>query len=60
MFLRAFARPPSSEELKRWRTLAAGLAAERKVDETDVLESVTVWKDVAHTFFNTKEFLYLK
>jgi hypothetical protein len=60
MFLRAFARPPSSEELKRWRALTAGLAAEHKVADTDLLASVTVWKDVAHTVFNTKEFLYLK
>ena len=60
MFLRAFARPPSGEELERWRALTVGLAAQHQVDRTTLLSSVPVWKDVAHTFFNTKEFLYLK
>lgn len=60
MFLRAFARPPSAEELKRWHALAAGLAAQHHVAEPDLLASVEVWKDIAHTIFNTKEFLYLK
>jgi len=60
MFLRAFARPPSSEELARWRGLTTGLAAQHNVAGADLLASLPVWKDVAHTFFNTKEFLYLK
>jgi hypothetical protein len=60
MFLRAFARPPSGEELERWRALTDGLAAQHHVDRTTLLSSLPVWKDVAHTFFNTKEFLYLK
>jgi len=60
MFVRAFARPPSSEELARWRGLTTGLAAQHNVAGADLLASLPVWKDVAHTFFNTKEFLYLK
>jgi hypothetical protein len=60
MFLRAFSRPPSGEELARWRSLAGGLATQRQVAGPDLLASLPVWQDVAHTFFNTKEFLYLK
>jgi hypothetical protein len=60
MFLEALGRPPSTEELDRWRSLAARLAAQHQVAAPDLLASKIVWKDVAHTFFNTKEFLYLK
>ncbi len=60
MFLDALGRPPSTEELARWRSLISKLAAEGGVAAPDLLASKTVWKDVAHTFFNTKEFLYLK
>lgn len=44
MFQEALSREPSDAELQRWRELAQKLP----------------WKDVAHTFFNTKEFLYLR
>jgi hypothetical protein len=60
MFLDALGRPPSNEELDRWRSLATRLAEQHQVAAADVLASEAVWKDVAHTFFNTKEFLYLK
>ena len=60
MFLEALGRPPSNEDLARWRSLAARLAAQHQVAAQDVLASKAVWKDIAHTFFNTKEFLYLK
>jgi hypothetical protein len=60
MFLEALGRPPSKEELQRWRSLATRLAAQEKIPEHELLASQTVWKDVAHTFFNTKEFVYLK
>ncbi len=60
MFLQALARPPAPEELERWRSLTSSLAAGQGVATAEILLSKTVWKDVAHTFFNTKEFLYLK
>ena len=60
MFLDALGRPPSHDELGRWRSLAARLATQHQVPAADLLSSEVVWKDVAHTFFNTKEFLYLK
>jgi hypothetical protein len=60
MFLDALGRPPSADELARWRSLVSKLGAEHSIALPDILASTTVWKDVAHTFFNTKEFLYLK
>jgi hypothetical protein len=60
MFLDALGRPPSSEELDRWHSLASRLAAQHQVAEPDLLVSQAVWKDIAHAFFNTKEFLYLR
>jgi hypothetical protein len=60
MFLDALGRPPSTDEIERWRSLATRLAAERHVASADLLASKAVWKDVAHSLFNTKEFLYLK
>ena len=60
MFLQALARPPTPEELDRWRSLTSRLAGGQGIAATEILASKTVWKDIAHTFFNTKEFLYLK
>ena len=60
MFLEALGRPASQEELVRWRGLAERLGAQRKVTGQELLLNKSVWKDVAHTFFNTKEFLYLR
>ena len=60
MLLNALGRPPSRDELDRWRSLTSRLAVQHQVAAADLLASKTVWKDVAHTFFNTKEFLYLK
>jgi hypothetical protein len=60
MFLDALGRPPSAEELQLWRALAQRLADEEKVPAADLLASQRLWKDVAHAFFNTKEFLFLR
>jgi hypothetical protein len=60
MFLTALGRTPEPAELDRWRGLVEGLARERGVSPTERLTSAALWADVAHTFFNTKEFLYLR
>ncbi|HUQ94056.1 MAG TPA: PSD1 and planctomycete cytochrome C domain-containing protein [Bryobacteraceae bacterium] len=60
MFLEALGRPPSNQDLERWRSLAARLGAQYQVAAADLLASKAVWKDIAHTLFNTKEFLYLR
>ena len=46
MFLKALTRPPSAEELARYKALAATLGPDP-------------WPHLAHTLFNSKEFLYL-
>jgi hypothetical protein len=60
MFESALGRPASTEELGRMRDLVGALAREHSVSAEEALSSITVWKDVAHTFFNMKEFLYLR
>jgi cytochrome c553 len=52
MFLRALGREPVAAELARYRALIGTLGGAD-------LESVTLWQRVAHTLFNSKEFLYL-
>ena len=60
MFESALGRPASSRRAVGMRR-TDGIAGRRTV-RRDVWHpsSVVVWKDVAHTFFNMKEFLYLR
>ncbi|MEP7362414.1 MAG: PSD1 and planctomycete cytochrome C domain-containing protein [Acidobacteriota bacterium] len=60
MFESAFAHPASPAELARLRGMVQSLAARRNVPESDILSNVDVWKDAAHTFFNMKEFVYVR
>jgi hypothetical protein len=60
MFRVALGRTPDDGEVRRWRDLVDDLARERGVPAAQLLASVPVWTDVAHTLFNTKEFLYLR
>jgi mono/diheme cytochrome c family protein len=65
MFRRAFSRNPDAQELTRWRKLARELAAMHYGVSTssaasgDIMASLDVWKDLAHTMFNAKEFIYV-
>ena len=60
MFQIALSRDPSEQELKRWESLVAELAQEYQVPTHRVLDHARLWADVAHTLFNTKEFLYFR
>jgi hypothetical protein len=60
MFRDALGRPASSEELERMRLLTQSLARRHSVETSAILSSLAVWQDVAHAFFNMKEFLYLR
>jgi hypothetical protein len=60
MFRTAFAREPSPSELRRWTLAVHDIAELHHVAENAVMLNRTVWKDVAHAFFNAKEFIYLK
>ncbi len=60
MFLAAFAREPSDEELAASSAYLLTLAAERKVRADQVLTTPLVWQDFAQSLFNLKEFIYLR
>lgn len=59
MFLQALSRHATGPERERFRALVAKLATESNIAGDDILRSRDLWKDVAHAFFNLKEFLYL-
>lgn len=60
LFRTALGRGPSSQELERFRGLAARLAGLHQVPREELLSSLTVWKDLAHAVLNLKEFLYVQ
>lgn len=55
MFLTAFSREPNGEEIRRWSEAVVAFA-----ESDDVLRDSTAWSTLAHTLFNTKEFLYYR
>jgi hypothetical protein len=59
MFRAALNRPASSAERERFTGLAAELASLHGVPRGQLLSSTAVWRDVAHTIFNLKEFVYI-
>jgi len=63
MFRRAFGRDPNAAELARWSEIANDFARmhEGESNSPDApMKSIDVWKDVAHTMFNAKEFIYVR
>jgi hypothetical protein len=60
LFEAALGRRPSSVERKRFHGLAAELGRLLQVPNDGVLDSPAVWKDLAHTVFNMKEFIYVQ
>jgi hypothetical protein len=54
MYLAAYAREPAAEELS---TVREFLAAQRSAGGRD---EAAIWTDVAHTMFNTSEFIFLR
>ena len=66
MFQRAFGRNPNEQERARWMSAVhdiAGLyqdAPKRRPPPSGLMDSLDVWKDVAHAMFNAKEFLYVR
>ena len=59
LFRVALGRPPDRRERDAFERAVAGLAAAHGVPAEGVLKSQAVWKDVAHTMFNLKEFIYI-
>ncbi len=60
MFIAALSRQPSQFELTRWSAALDELAELHQVEAVDLLTSQPVWQDIAHAFFNVKEFLYYR
>ena len=58
MFLEGLGRPATTEELAKWHGLTVEFVQRHAAE--DPLRSEAVWRDVAHTLFNLKEFLYLR
>ena len=59
MFVKALGRPPSEAERARVADYLTAAAAERGVDRTLLLHDAAVWRDVAHSLFNLKEFIFI-
>jgi hypothetical protein len=59
MFRIALGRPPAAEERDRFQHAVDELARLHGVAADDVLAHHTVWRDVAHAFFNLKEFIFV-
>jgi hypothetical protein len=59
MFRVGLGRPPERGERARFAAAVKRFATLHEVAEADVLKSAVVWRDVAHTFFNLKEFIYI-
>jgi hypothetical protein len=60
LFRAALSRMPRAVETERFRNLAAELASLHGVKRSELLYSTAVWKDLAHTVFNMKEFVYVQ
>ncbi|WP_417384649.1 PSD1 and planctomycete cytochrome C domain-containing protein [Gimesia sp.] len=58
MFRKAYGREPVQEELNRWSDLVFELGGSQ--DEPYLLTDSRVWQQMAHTLFNTKEFIYYR
>jgi len=60
LFLTVLGRHPSTIEQERFRGLASELGSLYQVPREDSLQSLQVWKDLAHSVFNLKEFIYVQ
>ena len=59
MFKSGLGRPASPKEVNQFTQVLRTLAATHAVAETEILNNRTVWKDLAHTLFNLKEFIFI-
>jgi hypothetical protein len=60
MFVKALGRPPAADERNRIATFVGLLEKSHQVAAGESLASPTIWQDVAHMFFNTKEMIYIR
>ena len=60
MAAEALGRSLTSEELVSWSKMVEDLASLHSVSAEERMSSLIVWRDVAHTIFNLKEFVYTR
>ncbi len=60
MLVRAYSRPVSPAVLSAWESTLFKLSNLLKVPEEEIMNNHQIWADIAHTIFNTKEFIYLR
>jgi hypothetical protein len=60
MFVVAFGREPTGQEIGEVLGHIGALAKELGLREESVATSLEVWQDVAHSLMNMKEFIYLE
>ena len=59
MFQVALGRPASPDERERFGQALTQLAELRQVPAERLLTEQSIWKDLAHTMFNLKEFIHV-
>jgi hypothetical protein len=59
MFRVALGRPPANEERERFEQAVLRLAELHQAVPERLLSSRPIWKDMAHTMYNLKEFIYI-
>ena len=55
MFIAAFARAPQASELQQWTAAAREFAT-----TPDLLHDEAAWTQLAHSIFNTQEFIHYR
>lgn len=61
IYMRAFSRMPSEEEINKAKSFISALEKMEKnpTDKDDSDNETMIWKDYCHSIFNLKEFIYL-
>ena len=60
IFRTALGRPPEDREIKRFERAVERLASLHEIATDKVLQSEKIWRDVAHSVFNMKEFIFVR
>ncbi len=59
MFRSSLGRSPDAEELSRFEQAVRQLADLYQVPADNVMSNAEIWKDIAHSFFNLNEMIYI-
>ncbi len=59
VFVRAFARKATAQEIEQARKFMTRMATLNKIKSQSATNDIQIWKDYCHSIFNMKEFIYL-